>query len=135
MPAIIGPLFDVLIPKPRRPVLADLRAHALVGHAALFLVFARVRLCGIAELVAGRADHVRGRHGHGGVAEHHAHGAGELQRELICAALPVAPASATTFVIEKGCARTFNACAARRNVENFGGFTRCRMNGGEVGRT
>jgi hypothetical protein len=42
--------------------------------------------------------------------------------ELICAPLPVAPASGDAFVIERGCGRTFNACAARGNVENFGGF-------------
>jgi phage-related protein len=37
--------------------------------------------------------------------------------------LPVAPASGDTFVIERGCPRTFNGCAERENVENFGGFT------------
>jgi phage-related protein len=42
--------------------------------------------------------------------------------ELICAALPTAPVSGDTFVIQRGCARTFNACCARRNWENFGGF-------------
>ncbi|EEF62106.1 phage BR0599 family protein [Pedosphaera parvula] len=42
--------------------------------------------------------------------------------ELICAPLPIAPVSGDTFIIERGCARTFNACAARGNWENFGGF-------------
>jgi phage-related protein len=42
--------------------------------------------------------------------------------ELICAPLPVAPANGDTFTIERGCSRTFNACAARSNIENFGGF-------------
>lgn len=37
--------------------------------------------------------------------------------------LPAAPAAGDTFTIQRGCARTFNACAARRNTENFGGFT------------
>lgn len=38
-------------------------------------------------------------------------------------ALPVAPAAGDRFVIERGCGRTFNECCARRNEENFGGFT------------
>jgi hypothetical protein len=42
--------------------------------------------------------------------------------EIRCDALPAAPASGDTFVIERGCNRTFNACAERLNVENFGGF-------------
>lgn len=42
--------------------------------------------------------------------------------ELICAALPAAPVSGDTFTIQRGCARTFNACCARGNWENFGGF-------------
>jgi phage-related protein len=37
-------------------------------------------------------------------------------------ALPVAPASGDTFVIERGCNRSFNACAERRRTEFFGGF-------------
>jgi hypothetical protein len=36
--------------------------------------------------------------------------------------LPVAPAAGDTFVIERGCNRTFNACAERGNFENYGGF-------------
>ena len=35
---------------------------------------------------------------------------------------PVAPANGDTFTIERGCRRTWNACCARRNWENFGGF-------------
>ena len=42
--------------------------------------------------------------------------------EIVCAELPVAPADGDVFVIERGCARTFNACAARLNTENYGGF-------------
>lgn len=42
---------------------------------------------------------------------------------VIVPALPVAPASGDTFVIERGCPRTFNACCERENWENFGGFT------------
>lgn len=42
--------------------------------------------------------------------------------ELTLAPLPVAPASGDTFVVERGCNRTFNDCAERRNTENFGGF-------------
>ena len=38
-------------------------------------------------------------------------------------ALPVAPAAGDRFIIERGCGRTFNECCARRNEENFGGFT------------
>jgi len=41
---------------------------------------------------------------------------------LICAELPAAPVSGDTFVVERGCPRTFNACNERRNWENFGGF-------------
>jgi hypothetical protein len=37
-------------------------------------------------------------------------------------ALPVAPAGADLFTIERGCPRTWNACCERRNWENFGGF-------------
>ncbi len=37
-------------------------------------------------------------------------------------ALPAVPASGDTFIIERGCPRTFNACCERRNWENFGGF-------------
>ena len=36
--------------------------------------------------------------------------------------LPVAPASGDTFTLKRGCARTFNACCARLNTENYGGF-------------
>ena len=36
--------------------------------------------------------------------------------------LPVSPANGDTFVIERGCDRTFNACCARGNTENYGGF-------------
>lgn len=43
--------------------------------------------------------------------------------ECLVAKLPVAPASGDTFVIERGCGRSFNECAERRNTENFGGFT------------
>lgn len=42
--------------------------------------------------------------------------------EVVVSELPAAPASGDTFVIERGCARTFNACAARGNTENYGGF-------------
>jgi hypothetical protein len=43
--------------------------------------------------------------------------------EAVVAALPAAPAAGDTFVIERGCGRTFNDCCERRNWENFGGFT------------
>jgi len=43
--------------------------------------------------------------------------------EIVTTPLPVAPASGDTFIIERGCGRTFNDCAARANTENFGGFT------------
>ncbi len=37
-------------------------------------------------------------------------------------ALPVAPAAGDTFIIERGCPRTFNGCAERQpNLLNFGG--------------
>ena len=42
--------------------------------------------------------------------------------EIRCATLPAAPANGDTFVIERGCPRTFNGCAMRQNTENFGGF-------------
>lgn len=42
---------------------------------------------------------------------------------IIVDALPIAPVSGDTFIIERGCSRTFNACAARLNTENYGGFT------------
>jgi hypothetical protein len=38
------------------------------------------------------------------------------------ATLPAVPASGDTFVIERGCPRTFLACCERRNWENYGGF-------------
>lgn len=43
--------------------------------------------------------------------------------ECVVAKLPAAPANGDTFVIERGCNRSFNACAERQNTENFGGFT------------
>jgi hypothetical protein len=42
---------------------------------------------------------------------------------IIVPKLPVAPANGDTFIIERGCGRTFNNCAERCNWENFGGFT------------
>lgn len=47
---------------------------------------------------------------------------GSYDGEVFVAELPVAPASGDTFVIERGCDRTFNACCARGNTENYGGF-------------
>ncbi len=43
--------------------------------------------------------------------------------EIVVPPLPAAPANGDTFIIERGCGRTFNDCAARANTENFGGFT------------
>lgn len=37
-------------------------------------------------------------------------------------ALPAAPVSGDTFVLERGCNRSFNDCSARGRVEFFGGF-------------
>lgn len=42
--------------------------------------------------------------------------------EVVVPVLPVAPANGDTFIIERGCGRAFNDCAARKNTENFGGF-------------
>lgn len=42
--------------------------------------------------------------------------------EIVVPGLPAAPASGDTFVIERGCPRTFNACCERRNEENYGGI-------------
>jgi hypothetical protein len=42
--------------------------------------------------------------------------------EVVVQDLPATPASGDTFVIERGCARNFNACCARLNTENYGGF-------------
>jgi hypothetical protein len=42
--------------------------------------------------------------------------------EIIVPPLPAAPANGDTFVIERGCPRTFNGCTERQNWENFGGF-------------
>lgn len=42
--------------------------------------------------------------------------------QVVVGTLPAAPASGDTFVIERGCSRSFNACCARGNWENFGGF-------------
>lgn len=36
--------------------------------------------------------------------------------------LPAAPQLGDTFVVKRGCARTFNACAEKQNTENYGGF-------------
>jgi phage-related protein len=41
---------------------------------------------------------------------------------LYVAALPATPAAGDTFVVERGCDKSFNACAERGNTENFGGF-------------
>lgn len=43
--------------------------------------------------------------------------------EVHVPALPATPANGDTFVIERGCGRSFNDCCARLNWENFGGFT------------
>jgi len=48
---------------------------------------------------------------------------GSFSGAVDVAALPAAPANGDTFVIERGCPRTFNACCERLNLENFGGFT------------
>jgi hypothetical protein len=37
--------------------------------------------------------------------------------------LPVAPAAGDVFTIQRGCPRSFNACAEKQNTENFGGWT------------
>jgi len=42
--------------------------------------------------------------------------------KIVPMTLPVAPVNGDTFTIERGCPRTFNACCARQNWENFGGF-------------
>lgn len=36
--------------------------------------------------------------------------------------LPAAPVAGDTFIVSRGCGRTFNACCERRNWENFAGF-------------
>ncbi len=41
---------------------------------------------------------------------------------LVTELLPAIPSTSDTFSIKRGCPRTFNACAARLNTENFGGF-------------
>jgi hypothetical protein len=47
---------------------------------------------------------------------------GSYAGEIVVDALPVAPASGDTFTIQRGCPRTYNGCAERRNTENFAGF-------------
>jgi phage-related protein len=42
--------------------------------------------------------------------------------EVVVGELPAAPAAGDTFLIQRGCSRTFNGCAGRLNTENFGGF-------------
>jgi hypothetical protein len=42
--------------------------------------------------------------------------------EVVTTPLPVAPANGDTFIIERGCPRTFNGCCERLNWENYGGF-------------
>lgn len=41
---------------------------------------------------------------------------------LVVPTLPATPSTSDVFDIWRGCARTFNACAERGNVENYGGF-------------
>ncbi len=36
--------------------------------------------------------------------------------------LPAAPQIGDTFVVKRGCPRTFNGCAEKLNTENYGGF-------------
>ncbi len=48
---------------------------------------------------------------------------GSYSGEVVVTELPVAPASGDTFIIRRGCARTFNACCERRNWTQYGGFT------------
>jgi hypothetical protein len=42
--------------------------------------------------------------------------------EVVVPTLPATPAIGDTFVIERGCPRTFNGCAHRGNTENYGGL-------------
>lgn len=42
--------------------------------------------------------------------------------EISVMQLPTAPVLGDTFVIERGCPRSFNGCAERLNTENYGGF-------------
>lgn len=42
--------------------------------------------------------------------------------EVVVSDLPATPASGDTFVLKRGCERTFNACAARANTDQYGGF-------------
>jgi hypothetical protein len=42
--------------------------------------------------------------------------------EVLVQELPTVPSLEEEFVIVRGCNRTFNACAERRNTENYGGF-------------
>lgn len=42
---------------------------------------------------------------------------------LIVPALPTAPVNGDTIIVERGCRRSFNDCCARKNWENFSGFT------------
>lgn len=43
--------------------------------------------------------------------------------QVTVAKLPAAPVNGDTFIIERGCSGTFNACCERQNWENFAGFT------------
>ncbi len=47
---------------------------------------------------------------------------GSYAGEVAVEELPATPASGDTLVIERGCARNFNACCERGNIENYGGF-------------
>jgi len=41
--------------------------------------------------------------------------------QVVVTKLPAVPAVGDTFLIERGCPRTWNACCERQNWENFGG--------------
>jgi hypothetical protein len=47
---------------------------------------------------------------------------GSYAGEIAVVELPEAPVAGDTFTIERGCPGTFNACCARLNTENYGGF-------------
>ena len=123
MPAIIGPLFDVLIPKASANRYWRICVRTRWSDTLRFSLFSRVSAYAGSRnwwqdgqiTFASSTTTTALRNITRTVRE-------SYSGELICAALPVAPVSGDTFVIEKGCARTFNACAARKNVENFGGF-------------
>ena len=122
MPNIGGQLFDVLIPTASTAQYWRICVRSRWAETLYYNLFQKVLAFGgsrnwwlagqitftgnVTAALAGKTVAVRG----------------SFAGEILTAPLPVAPAAGDAFTIRRGCGRTFNACCARLNTENYGGF-------------